>query len=231
MQVSAAIDQILAYSDNVAPVGADEADRRQRILYWLIEEASQTYYAREWSYRLKPSVAPHVLVPESQGYGLLPSDFLMIGKFGAVYNDSQNGAPMDPAAESEIADFIAMATQLSNPGKFAIFGTEAQTPPAAPLQRIWIGINPTAVTLRLFYHPQMPTLNESAGNNNLDIAIPPQYQQTVIIPGVRAKARRSKGDNRWQQDRDERNAGLKEMIRNNRRFQGGEQRLPSFFGY
>jgi hypothetical protein len=232
MTVTQIIDQILAYSDNVSPAGADETDRRQRILYWLIEEATQTYYAREWPYRLKSTVTPHVAIPASQGYGLLPADFLQIGKLGAVYNDSQNGQPMEPATESEIGDMVAMNSALSNPGRFAVFGTEAQTPPAPPRKLIWIGVNPTALALRLFYHPLMPTLDETMTNNSkLDIAIPVEYQQTVILPGVRMRARRSKGDNRWSQDRDERMQGLNEMIRANRRFQGGEQRLPSFFGY
>jgi hypothetical protein len=232
MTVTQLIDQILAYSDNVSPAGADETDRRQRILYWAIEEANATYYAREWTYRLKSTTTPHVSVPANQGYGLLPADFLSIGKFGAVYNDTQNGMPMEPAAESEVADLIAMNSQLSNSRVFTVFGTEAQTPPAPPRKKIWIGPNPTAVTLRLFYHPLMPTLDETAtNNNNLDLAIPVEYQQTVIVPGVRMRARRSKGDNRWSQDRDERTQGLTEMTRNNRRFQGGGQRLPSFFGY
>lgn len=229
MTVTEFIDQILAFSDNISPAGADYDQQRQRHLLFLREEASQTYYAREWTYRLKGTTDPHVVVPAGQGSGALPADFLAIGKLGAVYNESQNGQPMEPAVESEITDLIAMSTMLTNSRSYTVFGTDGGAPPR---KLIWIPLNTIDVTLRLWYHPLMPTLDETPANNdNLDQAIPQEYQQTVLIPGVRSRARRSKGDSRWSVDRDERMQGLNEMIRNNRRMQGGEQRLPSFFGY
>jgi hypothetical protein len=227
MTVTEAIDQIVAYSDNVSPAGADDADRRLRILYFLIEEVTQTYYAREWPFRLKGSTAPHVVVAANTAYGLLPTDFLAIGKLGAVYNDSQGGLPMEPAVESEITDLIAMSTQVAGSHIFTVFGMDASNPPR---KQIWIPTTSSDVTLRLWYHKVVPTLDEGANVGNLDDAIPVEYHQTVIIPGVRMRARRSKGDNRWTADRDERLQGLNEMIRNNRRMQGGGQQLPSFFG-
>ena len=227
MQVSEAIDQIIAFSDNVAPAGADYAARRQRILYWLIEECSSTYYKREWTYRLKGSVAPHVVVAANAGFGLLPVDYLAFGKLGAVYNETQGGAPMTMAVESEVTDLLAMTTKVSNSRIFTVFGTDGAAPPR---KQIWIPINADEVTLRLWYHQKVPTLDEGTNNNKLDQAIPEEYQQTVIIPGVRMRARRSKGDTRWQADQIERAEGLEEMIRNNRRMQAGQQQLPSFFG-
>lgn len=227
MTVTELIDQIVEFSDNVAPSGADDADRRRRILYFVIEEATQTYYAREWTWRLKSSTDPHVVIPAMAANGPLPDDFLSIGKLGAVYNHTQNGAPMDPAVESEISDLIAMSTAVANSNIYTVFGHDDQSPPR---RLIWIPVNPTELALRLWYHRRMPVLDEDLNVNNLEVAIPEEYHQTVIVPGTRMRARRSKGDNRWQADRDERMQGLNEMIRNSRRMQGGPQQLPSFFG-
>jgi hypothetical protein len=235
MLCSELIDQILAFSDNISPAGADYNQQRRRHLFFLREEASQTYYAREWTWRMKGTTDPHVVVAAGDARGLLPADFLSLGKLGAVYNQTQNGTPMEPAAESEVTDLIAMSTMLTNSRVYTIFGNNGGSPPQ---KYIYIPPTTSAVTLRLWYHPLMPTLNDSTANggddsedSNLDLACPQEYQQTVLIPGVRSRARRSKGDSRWSVDRDERMQGLNEMIRNNRRFQGGEQRLPSFFGY
>lgn len=227
MTVSELIYQIVAFTDNVSPSGADDDTRRQRILYFLIEEATQTYYSREWTFRLKSTDSPHVVVAGGEANGLLPTDFLSIGKLGAVYNDTQNGAPMDPAVESEVTDLIAMSTSVTGSNIYTVFGMNAASPPR---KQIWIPKTTSAVTLRLWYHKLMPTLDESTNNANLDDAIPVEYHQTVIVPGVRMRARRSVGDNRWTADRDERMQGLNEMMRNLRRMQGGGQQLPSFFG-
>lgn len=222
-----AVEQIIAFSDNIGPSGADDNTRRQRILYYLIEEASSTYYAREWVYRLKMTQAPHIVIPANQGYGELPTDFLEIGKLGRVWNDTQNGIVVDPAVESEVGDLIATNVKMSNSAIFTIFD---YTPGDPPRQRIWLPLSDTPITLRLLYHRKLPTLDLAANSTNLDLAIPPEYQQTVLIPGTRGRARKSLGDERWQDDMAERERGLEAMIRNLRRMQGGEQQLPSFFG-
>jgi hypothetical protein len=228
MTVTEFIDEIVGYSDNVQSAGADYADRRQRVLYWLQREAAQVYYHREWPWRLKWS--EDVTVPATQGWGQLPADYLSLGKFGHVYNMSQDGVEMEPASESELTDLLAMDTQIVNSRIYAIFGTDGSVDP--PRRKIWIPVNPNEVTLRIGYHPTMPTLDETPTNvNNLNDACPIEYQETVLIPGVAARAKRSKSDARWKDDLAERMDGLKNMIKNSRRFQGGEQRLPSFFGY
>ena len=227
MQVSEAIDQILGFSDNVSPAGADYADRRQRILFMLIEETTQTYFGREWNFRLKMAV-PDLTIPTNRAYAELPADYLAITKLGHVYDMTRNGSEMIPAQESEVTDLLAQSTQIVHSNIYTIFGRTTATP---PLQQLWIPENPQEVILRIWYCPKMPVLDETMPNNdNLAVAIPEQYHQTVIIPGTRSRARRSKGDTRWQEDKAERMDGFGEMVRNNRRFQGGEQRLPSFFG-
>ena len=60
--------------------------------------------------------------------------------------------------------------------------------------------------------------------------IPEKYHQPVLIPGMRAKARESKGDARWQRAIQEFAAGKKWIKMEEQRFQGEWRQLPSFFG-
>lgn len=60
--------------------------------------------------------------------------------------------------------------------------------------------------------------------------IPEKYHQRVIMPGMRAKARESKGDARWQRAVQEYERGQVFMKREEQRFQGEFRQLPSFFG-
>ena len=60
--------------------------------------------------------------------------------------------------------------------------------------------------------------------------IPEKYHQTVIMPGLRAKARESKGDAKWQTSLSEYKEGIKGMKKEEQRFQGTWRKLPSFFG-
>ena len=60
--------------------------------------------------------------------------------------------------------------------------------------------------------------------------IPEKYHQPVLIPGMRSKARESKGDARWQRSMQEYTAGKKWMKMEEQRFQGEWRQLPSFFG-
>lgn len=227
MTVTEFIDEIVGYSDNVNPAGADYADRRQRILFWLKREAAQVYYSREWPWALTET-SPDVSIPASQGYGLLPADFLAITKWGHVYDMTQDGLELEPAPEPDVTDLLAMNHKVANSKIYAIFGIDSSNPPR---KKIWRPYSDTAQTLKLFYHPTLPTLDESAGVNNLNRAIPQEFQETVLIPGVAARAKRSKSDARWKDDWAERADGLSKMIKKARRFQGGMQRLPSFFGH
>lgn len=60
--------------------------------------------------------------------------------------------------------------------------------------------------------------------------IPEQYHQLVIIPGLKAKSRESKGDARWQAMFASYQKALMDMKREEGRFQGEFRQLPSFFG-
>jgi hypothetical protein len=60
--------------------------------------------------------------------------------------------------------------------------------------------------------------------------IPEKYHQLVIIPGLKAKTRESKGDARWQSMFAAYQKAQMDMKREEARFQGEFRQLPSFFG-
>ena len=60
--------------------------------------------------------------------------------------------------------------------------------------------------------------------------IPEKYHQLVIVVGLRAKARESKGDARWQTEVAAYEKGMLWMQSEENRFQGEYRQLPSFFG-
>lgn len=60
--------------------------------------------------------------------------------------------------------------------------------------------------------------------------IPDKYHQTVLVPGLREKARESKGDQRWQYALQKYQSGLIFMQQEEVRFQGEYRQMPSFFG-
>lgn len=60
--------------------------------------------------------------------------------------------------------------------------------------------------------------------------VPARFHISVLLNGVKAKLRESKGDARWQKLESDYQAGVKQMKSELARFQGEIRQLPSFFG-
>lgn len=81
--------------------------------------------------------------------------------------------------------------------------------------------------------PITATLDVARANRAV-LRVPPKYHQSILTWGVRAKMRESKGDARWQYAQGEFVKGLKGAMLEEAKAQtrrGGQQQLPSFFGY
>lgn len=73
-------------------------------------------------------------------------------------------------------------------------------------------------------------LDMATGNAALNV-IDPQYHHSVLLNGVKAKLRESKGDARWQYLKAEYETHLQAMLREEQRLQSDRMRqIPSFFG-
>jgi len=228
--VSEAIDEMVDFVDNTGTSQTDQAERRRRHLQNLKRGVRDIRYYRDWDFiRSYSSVA----VAAAAGFGYLPTDFLAIGKYGGVYDLGNNGCALDWVPESIILELRVRAVDPGQLAIYSIFGLQVPTPPGtgAPQRMIQIPPNTSAVSLGVAYNTKAPTLDETVTNNaKLVLAVPEEYHDTVLLPHIKAMARESLGDARWQNAVAEYERGLKSMLRTCRRSQGTIGRLPSFFG-
>lgn len=224
MNVTEAIDQVLRRTDNVTESEADYADRRQRLLEYLREVFEEIWWLNDFQFRRQSS---SVTMTVGTGRVAVPSRSL--GTYGGIYlNKAAHalGRQLEEVPEQVIFDLQASNYTTSEPEQFAFSGFTG-----APdyLPYIITAINSKAVTFDVHYLLDPPTLDEGTNVENLKL-LPEKYHQTVLIPGLRAKARESTADNRWQNSVREWEKAKEWFMREERRFQGTFRQLPSFFG-
>jgi hypothetical protein len=86
-----------------------------------------------------------------------------------------------------------------------------------------------ALTLYVWYARGVPTLDTTTNNDKLKVAVPAQYHQLVILPGVQAKAQRSKGDARVREYLQNYEDGIRAMQRNEKRLRATTRHAPGFW--
>ncbi len=222
MLVSEAITQVLERTDNVPATAAENATRRQRLLEYLIEEFEDVY-DDDWKFRRRKAT---VTVAASQGWGLLPTDFGALGKFGSVW--FQQGGfdrwPLHEEAESFIDDVRRNDYRTDAPRVFSIFDQDESTDQL----KLQVPTNTGELLFSVYYLRNAPDLDETTNDDKLRL-IPIRWHQAILIPRLRARAREAKGDVRWKNSllKAERNA--KKMKGELMRDQGRFRQLPSFF--
>jgi hypothetical protein len=223
VNVTQFIDQIINRVDNVSSVDSEHADRRTRHLEYLIEASTDIWLERNWPWRRGSTsftLAAGVLFKD------MPTDFGHIGPHQGVF-DHDTGCLLDFATEAEI---LAMRELGGNGGgcltHYGIFGTATTDFE----KRMQFNANAGGITVDVYYQKTPPVLDESAGLDNLKAIVPAQYHQTVLIPAVRALARHSVGDGRYQDYLDQKAKGVVLMVKNERLGQDTPRRVPSFFG-
>lgn len=225
MNVTEIIDQVLARDDNISETAADNTTRRQRLLEYLREVVAEVWWRRDWTFKKTRAT---ITVPAGVGYVTLPADFASFGNYGGVYIPSGargDGRKLQMVSESVITDLRESSATSSPPEVFAIFGQD----PTTFVQYLQIPPNGGDQPLNIWYQPNQPTIDEAA-NVNAVRKIPEKYHQIVLVPGLRQKARESKGDARWQYSLGEYQSGLRFMQEEENRFQGEYRQVPSFFG-
>lgn len=225
MDVTEIISQVLGRDDNISETDADNTVRRTRLLEYLREVVAEIWWRRDWTWK---KTREEVTVPANTGFTTVPATFQSFGVYGGVYLPSGSqgdGAKLEMQPESVIMGLRESGFTTGQPKVFAIFGQH----PTSFLQYIQIPMNGSALTLVLWFQPNQPTIDESSNVNGIK-KIPEKYHQIVVVPGLRQKARESKGDARWQYSLAEYQSGLKFMQEEEVRFQGEYRQAPSFFG-
>lgn len=213
MHAQALIDKVIAYTDNVSANDSDNTTRRARILAYAQETFDEVWQFRDFPFKYKTGTTS---VTANATFASLPSDFAEVGNQGGIYVSGTTGPLTEVPIQALETDIQANYSPAGAPQRYAIFGVDTSN-----VKRIYIDLAP-AVTLNLVY-VRVPTALADATSAELS-QIPAQYHNSVILPGVVAKTRRSKGDTRNY--REDFTRGLAYMAAHERPRRGTGQRLP-----
>jgi hypothetical protein len=223
MDVTAAIDQIVARTANVGSADADYSNLRTRVLEYLTQEFQWYWTARQWKWRRTSTT---LTVTANSGAADLPTNFGSIGPEGGVWNTS-NGKQLEEVSEDMLREIKEQPLSgTSDPDFFSLYG---QNTSDYTLQ-LQTENNTASLSLKVSYNKIPPTLSEEASEVNNIKQLPSHYHQSVIIPALRSHILWAKGDASWQDHEQQRLRGLDHMMREERRRQGSARQLPSFFG-
>lgn len=186
MTTSALIDIIINYVDNSSSADNDNSVRRTRILQYAQEVFDEVWYFRGWPFKSRSGT---VTVTAGNNAGDLPADFGEFGDKGGVYDGTS--ALVEISEAQLIAERQSGNRQLG-PYIFAVFGYNTATN-RKQLQVLTQGAN---VTYTINYLALAPTLVDATDSTNKLDNIPAQHHQSVLVPGVAAKAKVSIGDSR-----------------------------------
>jgi hypothetical protein len=208
--------EVLSYTDNVAPGDADNTDRGTRVLEYIRAVVADITFRRPWRFRVKRSS----LLTLSSGSVALPSDFVELGPYGGVFNSA--GVRLDETDEQRILEIRERGGDQQR--EFSIFDQDTTT--GYPLLQMG---TTAALGLYVWYLRGVPTLDTTTNNAKLVVAIPTQYHQLVILPGVQAKTQRSKGDARVQEYLANYEQGIRLMGKNEKRLRSQARTSPGFW--
>jgi len=220
------IDIILKYEDSLSSVDADNTVRRGRIRQAIQETTDDVWNSSDFPF--KYVFEPEALTVDTSGRCAVPSDFADIGIQGGLYLVS-NGRLLSEVPPQFVSSTKEATNRSGSMYVYSSFGFN---------QGIKILQFPSQLigaALHLYYMTIPPTILDADNVTVGDVTtysgserIPSQYHNTVIIPGARAKLKKSKGDMR--DFLSEYKRGLAYMISRERPRRSTVQRLPYALG-
>lgn len=205
MTVSALIDIVMNFTEDINPTDSDYTNRRARILQLLQEVYDEVWLTREWDFSFTENI-----VVLTAGVTTLPEDFMEFGLQGGVYNM----ATRSPLREVFYQD-INEARQAQQGGvatEFMISG---------PLRELATNSVDSTESLYVWYRYNPAILVDE---DTAIATIPLAYHNVVLVNGVISRTRQSKGDARDWETRFQK--GLALMIKNQKPGKTSTQRLP-----
>lgn len=151
--------------------------------------------------------------PEQPSFTLAAGALTRVGQTATVVTPAPHGF------QTFERIIIAGAVEPEYNGIFQIIVTGALT-----FTYVLVGTPTTPATGTITADPDVATGNAALNE------VPPRFHVKVLLNGVKAKLRESKGDARWQKLEADYMAGVKNMKTELARFQGEIRQLPSFFG-
>ena len=208
------IDAVMNFTDQIDPTDADAASRRLRIAQWLREVAHEIWHLRDFDWKLQETTT--LTYPSGSVAVDLPADFDHVPEQGGLYN-SRTRLQEIPARI--MTTYLANAQPTSAPLVYSVLWRNPNT------SRRQLQLPPVSGTIALkLYYALTPPPFALEADNDLEAWFPIQYHQTVFLPGVIAKARRSKGDgDDWKRKYED---GIAYMVLREMPRQSEVQRLP-----
>ena len=216
MTVAAAISAVLNYTDNVPATDAGNAGRRLRILRWLQETLEFVWNFRAWRFTYTTSSSISV---DSSGVAILPTDFGQFGNKGGLFIPATGETLSESMNAKDL--YSRFLAGVRNQQEFAMLGFDTTTH-APKIQTLMV-----STTIAALYCKQAPTLADSTtlpADDSLDLPIPQDYHNSVLIAGAASKSKVSKGDVR--DFKSDFLVGLDMMCRKEQPMQGDAQELP-----
>lgn len=220
------IDIILKYEDSLSSVDADNTVRRGRIRQAAQETVEDVWNASDFPFKYVFSSG--TIAIDSDGIGGLPTDFADTGMQGGVYLVS-NGRALIEVPPQVVHSMKESTNRSGSMYVYAIFGA------TAGIKLLIVPPQLANTTLHIWYQTLPPTILDADDVTVMDVTtysgterIPSQYHNTVLIPGIRARLKKSKGDSRDFQSEYKR--GLAYMIARERPRRSSVQRLPYALG-
>lgn len=224
MLFSDLIDQVAGKVDRSGPVDSSNAVRRSLLRDFGVEIFGQTWRdnGNPWSFK---QARGSVTIPINDRKVLLPADFSEFGNWGGVY-PRPLGTRIEPEDFQVIRDKqFKQGYVETTPTSYAVFEMDTGTK-REYLQTAFLS---AACTLDIAYSLPPPTLDEGANDANLKL-IPEEFHQTVLVPGVKARAYESRGDATWKIYEAMYQRGLNQMRATKRPRKEGNSQLKNFFG-
>jgi hypothetical protein len=175
------ITAVLSYSDNVSATDAGNTSRRARLLQYAQETIEYVWNYRPWRFIYKSGT----ITLASDGTGIFPADFGQIGWKGGIF--LSNGDLMTEEIDSQ-GLYGRFLRGERNTIDYALMGFDTTTS-KGKIQTLQV-----TGTLTILYCKDVPTLVDSSNPATGIIPIPVSYHNTVLLPGMIAKTKTSKGD-------------------------------------
>lgn len=178
MNPAAAITAVITYDDGGDPNDADNATRRAFLLNRLQMINNYVHNFRPWEWTFKEG---DVTVTVGQTSTALPTDFMEFSNEGAVH-DAQ-GNEWVRKGRGFIERLKKQGLSMVNSRCFAIWDGKIQIP---------YTVTGSSIVFTCYYRRRPEVL----ADNSTTMLIPDRYYDTVILPGLTARAQESKQDAR-----------------------------------
>jgi len=181
------IDAVLNYTDNIGATDADNATRRARMLQYAQEVWDYVWLYADWHWAYRTATGGSV---GSDGVMAVPTGFSRFGGKGGLFN-AANGRKCEEEYDMAMFQHRYLGGYRDNLEKFTRWGQNTTT---GAQQFRFYATSGTITSVYLAVPPTLVDIDDTTTNNLF--FIPAQYHNTVLLPGIVAKTRTSKGDMR-----------------------------------